>query len=115
MTDHVGWVFVVWIDEVDQDLLLVVRERTEVPVLTDCWILAVVLAKLCLVAGGVVELLYLVVGTLAVAVGLGAGDMTVVLEVRPSPVFLVVVEEADLSVVGVYLIHQYLFDCSAQS
>jgi hypothetical protein len=57
------------------------------------------LAKFGFIAGGVVQLLDFVVRTLAIAITLGAGNMTVVVEIGSPSVFLVVVVEAHLALV----------------
>lgn len=79
------------------------REGAEVAVLAGAGVLAVGLAELALVSTGVVELLDLVVGLVAVAVDSGAGDVVIMLEVGPPPVLVVVEVQAHLSLMRVYV------------
>ena len=73
-------------------------EGAKVPIITSIrvFVLVVKLTKLGFVASRVVQLLYLVVGPFTVAVGFRTRNMTVVVEVGPSPVFFVVVVQAHL-------------------
>lgn len=77
------------------------REGTEISVLAGVGILAEGLAKLAFVATGVVQLLDLVVGLVAVAVDSSAGDMVIMLEIGTPSILVVVVVEAHLPLVGI--------------
>lgn len=105
--DDVAGVGVGGVDDGDQDLFFGVGEGAEVAVVAGVGVLVVELAELGLVAGRVVQLLDLVVGPFAAAVALLARNVTVVVEVRPSPVLLVVVVQAHLPLVLV-CIDKYL-------
>jgi hypothetical protein len=76
-----------------------VSERTKVSILAGSWVFAVMLAKLSFISGGVVELLDFVVRLRAVAVGLGAQDVTVVVKVGPAAVLLIVVVKTNFAIV----------------
>ena len=78
VVDDVIRVTVVRVDYGYEDLIFVVSEGAEVPVVTDRRVLVVELAELGFVPCGVIELLNFVMGFFAVAVALPAGYMTAV-------------------------------------
>lgn len=109
VADDIGRVFVVGIDERYEYLLLDMCEGAEVPVVTYIRLLVVELTELGFVSGGVVQLFDLIVRLLAVAVGLGAGDVTVIVEIGSPSVFLVVVVQADFPFMLVCIEHRVPF------
>lgn len=103
VVDEVVGVGVALVDELDGDFLAGVGEGAEIAVLAGVDVAPVGLAELALVATGVVELLDLVVGLGAEAALLVAGDVGVGIEVGPALVLVVVVVEADLALVGLWV------------
>lgn len=97
VVDQVVGVLVGLVNQVDGDFFLGVCEGAEVAVLAGKGISSVGLAKLGLVAAGVVELFNFIVRLGASAVTLGTGDMGIGLEVGPAFVLIVVVVETDLA------------------
>ena len=96
IVDNVVGIFVVGIDKSDQNLFFSVSERTKISIIADSWIFVVELTEFCLISSGMIELFNFVVRFLAVTVHFLAGNMRIVVEVRSSPIFLVVEVEADL-------------------
>ena len=83
-------------------------EGAEVAVFAECGVVGVGLAVLALVATGVVQLFDLVVGLLAGAVATGAWHMGVLVEVGAAAVLFVVVVEAHLALVLLWVREGYL-------
>ena len=103
VVDEVVGVVVGWIDEVYQDLFFCMGEWAEIPVVAEIGLLVVELAEFGLVAGWVVELFYFVVGPFAVAVGFIARDVAVVFEIGPPPVLLIMVVQAYLALMLIWV------------
>jgi hypothetical protein len=78
-----------------------VSKRAEIVVLAGCGIFVEILTKFGFVASGVVQLLNLIVRSLAVAVRFEAGDVAIVVEVGPPSIFLVVKTQTSLSLMTV--------------
>ena len=94
-------IFVVWIYQWNQNLLLRVRKRAEIMVLAGCRIFVKILAKFGFVASRVVQLLNFIVRSLAIAVRFHTGNMAIVVEVVSSSIFLVVKAQTCLSLMAV--------------
>lgn len=95
-------IFVLQIDDLDGDLLFIVRERTKVSVLARAQLVRVGLAELALVATGMVQLLDLVMCPFTVLVHtalFAARNVLVFREIAPATIPFVMVVEASLAFV----------------
>lgn len=80
------------------------REGAEISILTGVWIFTVCLTKLALVSTRMIKLFYLVMGLVAIAVEPGTGDMVIMLEIGTSSILIVMIIQAHLSLMRVYVI-----------
>ena len=103
VVDDVVSVCVVGVNNIDEDLFLGVSKGAEISVLAGCGIFVEELAEFSFVAGGMVELLDFVVRPFAVAVGLIAEDVIVVVEIGSSPVLFTVIVQTHFPLVLIWI------------
>lgn len=103
VVDDVVRVCVVGVNNVDEDLFFGMGEGAEISVLTGSGIFVEELAEFCFVAGGMVELFNFVVRPFAVAVGLIAKDVIVIVEIGSSPVLFAVIVQTHFSLVLIWI------------
>lgn len=85
------------------------REGTKIAILAGVGIFSVGLTELALVSTGMVELFDLIMRLVAVAVESRTGDMVIMLEIGTSSILIVMVVQAHLSLMRVYVTSMVTF------